>query len=164
MNDGGIVIVFTLPLFYVSIKEIGVVGSDMYTWGIKYFHKCWSESLAKRRLCFGRTGVINCTPLSALSFWVSLFPGMHGYNICHMGRKTPHFEETGFIWGHPEALGLNLLEGRRYLAPMEEFSLSTPGFFTFAGSELQQGNWALRWGGTHPVGWKRGPDYPPGRG
>ena len=68
MNYGGIVIVFTLPLFYVSIKEIGVVGSDMYTWGIKDFQKCWLGSLAKRRLCLGPAGVINCTPLSALSF------------------------------------------------------------------------------------------------
>ena len=40
MNDGVIVIVFTRPLFYVNLKEIGVVGSDMYTWGIKDFHKC----------------------------------------------------------------------------------------------------------------------------
>ena len=52
----------------------------MYTWGIKDFHKCWSGSLAKRRLCLEPAGVINCTPLSALSFWVSLFPGTRGYN------------------------------------------------------------------------------------
>jgi len=44
-------------LVYVSLKEFGVVGSDMYTWGIKDFHKCWSGSLAKKetlpwaRLC-----------------------------------------------------------------------------------------------------------------
>ena len=68
MKDGGIVIVFTLPLFYVSLKEIGVVGSDTYTWGMKDFHKCWSGSLAKRRLCLGPAGVINCNPLFALSF------------------------------------------------------------------------------------------------
>ena len=68
MNDGAIVIVFILPSFYVSLKEIGVVGSDTYTWGIKDFHKCWSGSLAKRRLCLGPAGVINYTPLSALSF------------------------------------------------------------------------------------------------
>ena len=80
MNDGVIVIVFTLPLFYVSLKEIGLVGSGTYTWGIKDFHKCWSGSLAERRLCLGPAGVINCTPPSALSFWVSLFPGMRGYN------------------------------------------------------------------------------------
>ena len=81
MNDGVTVIVFTLPLFYVSLKEIGVVGSDTYTQGIKDFHKCWSGSLAKRRLCLGPAGVIDCTPLSSLSFWVSFFPRMHGYNI-----------------------------------------------------------------------------------
>ena len=36
MNDGVIRIVFSLV--YVSLKEFGVVGSDMYTWGIKDFH------------------------------------------------------------------------------------------------------------------------------
>ena len=34
-------IVFTLPLFYVSLEDIGAVGSETYTWGIKDFHKCW---------------------------------------------------------------------------------------------------------------------------
>ena len=67
MNDEVIGIVFTLPVT-VSLKESGVVGSDTYTWGIKDFHKCWSGSLAKKRLCLGPAGVINCTPLSALSF------------------------------------------------------------------------------------------------
>ena len=66
MNDGVVGIVFSLV--FVSLKEFGVVGSDTYTWGIKDFHKCWSGSLAKRRLCLGPAGVINCTPLSALSF------------------------------------------------------------------------------------------------
>ena len=65
MNDGVIGIV--LSLVYISLKESGVVGSDIYTWGIKDFHKCWSGSLAKRRLP-GARGVINCAPLSALSF------------------------------------------------------------------------------------------------
>ena len=64
----------------VSLKEFGVVGSDTYTWGIKDFHKCWSGSLAKSRLCLGPAGIINCFSLSALSFWVSLFPGTCGYN------------------------------------------------------------------------------------
>ena len=36
MNYGGIVIVFTLPLFYVSLKEFGVVGSDVHM-GYKRF-------------------------------------------------------------------------------------------------------------------------------
>ena len=66
MNDGVIGIVFSLV--YVSLKEFGVVGSDMYTWGIKDFHKSWSGSLGKRRLCLGPAGAINCNPLSVLSF------------------------------------------------------------------------------------------------
>ena len=66
MNDGVIGIVFSL--IYVSLKEFVVVGSDTCTWGIKDFHKCWWGSLAKRRLCLGPAGIINCTPLSALSF------------------------------------------------------------------------------------------------
>ena len=35
---------------------------------------------------------------------------------------------------------LNLLEGGRRLAPLEEFSLSKPRFFALAGSERQQGS------------------------
>ena len=35
MNDGVIGVVFSLV--YVSLKELGVVGSDTYTWGIKIF-------------------------------------------------------------------------------------------------------------------------------
>ena len=66
MNDGVIGIVFSLV--DVSLKEFGVVDSDPCTWGIKDFHKSWSGSLAKRRLFLGPAGVINCTPLSALSF------------------------------------------------------------------------------------------------
>ena len=74
-------------LVYVSLKEFGVVGSDTCTWGIKDFHKCWLGSLAKRRLCLGPADVINCTPLSALSFWVSLFRGTRGYNISIRGPQ-----------------------------------------------------------------------------
>ena len=54
MNDGVIRIVFSLV--YVSLKEFGVVDSDMYTWSIKDFHKCWLGSLAERRLCLGPAG------------------------------------------------------------------------------------------------------------
>lgn len=66
MNDGVIGIVFSLV--YESLKDFGVVGSDMYTWGMKDFHRCWSGSSPKRRLCLGPADVIDCTPLSALSF------------------------------------------------------------------------------------------------
>ena len=66
MTEGVTGIVFSLV--YVSLKEFGVVGLDTYSRDIKDFHKRWSGSLAKRRLCLGPAGVINCTPLSALSF------------------------------------------------------------------------------------------------
>ena len=77
MNDEVIGVVFSLV--DVSLKEFGVVGSDMYTWGIKDFHKCWSGSLAKRRLCLGPTGVINCSTICIVL--LSLFPGTRGYNM-----------------------------------------------------------------------------------
>ena len=44
-------------------------------------------------------------------------------------RRQVSFEAT------PRLCGLNLLEGGRHLAPLEEFSLSTPGFFALAGSK-----------------------------
>ena len=69
-----------LHLPFLCLKEFGVVGLDTYTRGIKDLHKCWTGSLAKRRLCLGPAGVVNCTSLSALSFWVSLFPGKRGWN------------------------------------------------------------------------------------
>ena len=55
--------------------------------------------MAKRRLCLGPTGVINCTPLSILSFWVSLFPRMHGYNrITGRVSRVSQFGSKSF-WG-----------------------------------------------------------------
>ena len=69
------------PWFMLSLKEFGVVGSDTSTWGIKDFHKCWSGSLAKRRLCLGPAGVINCTPLSALSFFFLIEKNFHKKNL-----------------------------------------------------------------------------------
>ena len=48
-------------------------------------------------------------------------------------RRQVSFEAT------PRLCDLNLLERGRRLAPLEEFSLSNPSFFTLAGSEQQQG-------------------------
>ena len=42
-----------------SFREFGEVGLGMYTQGISGFHKNWSGSLAKRRLCLGPTDIIN---------------------------------------------------------------------------------------------------------
>ena len=72
-----------------------MVGLDTYTWGIKEFHKCWSGSLAKRRLCLGPAGVINCTPLSAPSSEgvcspesVAITPGLGYRSLVQLGSSV----------------------------------------------------------------------------
>ena len=65
--------IFLFPLFRL-------VSGKLVHLGYASFRKNWSGSLAKRRLCLVSASVINCTPISALSFRVSLFPGTHGYN------------------------------------------------------------------------------------
>ena len=50
-------------------------------------------SLAKRRLCLGPTGAINCTPLSALYFLLSLFSGMRG---CNGDSGAPEHKDSVF--------------------------------------------------------------------
>ena len=113
------------PTFvYVSLKGIGVVGLDTYTWGIKDFHKCWLGSLAKRRLCLGPASITNYTPLSALSLWVSLFPRERGYNSL-TGR-----------WGHGSVDHLAL----------NSSSLSFFGWYVVA-----WGAWVLEWKRTHRI-------------
>ena len=100
-----------LPLFdCAGFKEFGEMGLNTYTKGIKDFHRSWSGSLAKRRLCLGPAGVINCTPLSTLSFWVGLFPRTHGYNkvmrwsphewdSCFYERATQTRHSASTVWG-----------------------------------------------------------------
>ena len=67
MNHGLTDCIFLFPLFRL------VSGNLIHLGYIRFSQKLvWS--LAKRRLCLGPAGVINCTPLSTLSFWVSLFP------------------------------------------------------------------------------------------
>ena len=50
----------------------------------------------------------------------------------------------------PRLCVINLLEWGRHLAPLEEFSLSTPGFFILAGSE-QGSKGTERSGGEKPT-------------
>ena len=52
--------IFLFPLFRL-------VSGKLVHLGYTGFRKNWSGSLAKRRLCLVSAGVINCTPLSALS-------------------------------------------------------------------------------------------------
>ena len=55
-------------IFPSRLEKFGDVGLGMYTSGIKgHRHKDQSRSLAKEET-LGPSGVINCTPLSTLSF------------------------------------------------------------------------------------------------
>ena len=68
MNHGLTFIVSFFSFAETSFREFREVVWACTVRVYKVFHKNWSGSLAKRRLCLGPTGVINCTPLSALSF------------------------------------------------------------------------------------------------
>ena len=86
MNHG-LMLHLSFPLFWLVSGNLG-----RWVWACtlrvyKVFTKNWSGSLAKRRLCLGPVSVIDCTPLSALSFWVSLFPRMRGYNSGTEGQE-----------------------------------------------------------------------------
>ena len=90
MNDGVIGIVFSLV--YVSLKEFGVVGSDTNTWGIKDFHKCWSGSLAKRRLPSAR----RCNKLHSTIFIV-LLSDFVSWNVWLQQCHGPNYVPLKFI-------------------------------------------------------------------
>ena len=62
-------------------KEFGDVGLSSTLKVYKVFTKVGQGPWLKRRLCLRPPGVINSTPLSMRSFWVSLFPGAFGYNM-----------------------------------------------------------------------------------
>ena len=68
-----------LPL---TFSRLDLRNLQMYSWAVhlRYirFSQNQSGSLAKRRLCLGPASAINCTSLSGLSFWVSLFPRTRG--------------------------------------------------------------------------------------
>ena len=130
--------------WFMYLKEFGVVGSDMYTQGIKDFHKCWSGSLAKRRLCLGPVGVINCTPLSALSFWLSLFPGMHGYNTAVVVQLLSCVQLFVTPWtaAHQASLSFTISRSLLKLMPLSRWChlshpLSSPSPPTFNLSQHQ---------------------------
>ena len=65
----------------------------MYTWGIKDSHKRWSGSLAKRRLCLGPTGVINCTPLKKKKMFVRALGRTDKRSM-----QTTLFLQINFYW------------------------------------------------------------------
>ena len=69
----------------LTLSRLGLRNLGMGAWGhtlkvYKVFTKIGRGPWLRRKLCLGPAGVINCTPLSTLSFWVSLFPRAFGYN------------------------------------------------------------------------------------
>ena len=55
----------------------------------KVFQKNWSGSLAKRRLCLGPAGVINCTPLSICIVLLSEFVSQNAW-LQHYDCKSKY--------------------------------------------------------------------------
>ena len=68
MNNGLTLMVSFFSFVQTSFREFGEVGLARTLRVYKVFRKNWLGSLAKRRLCLGPADVMNCTPLSALSF------------------------------------------------------------------------------------------------
>ena len=71
-----------LPL---TFSRLGLRKLGMGAWACtlkvyKVFTKVGRGPWLKRKLFLGPAGVINCTPLSMLSFWLSFFPRAFGYN------------------------------------------------------------------------------------
>ena len=88
-----------LPLTFsrLGLRNFGV-GSWAHTLKVyKVFTKVGQGPWLKRKRCLGPAGVINCTPLYALSFWVSLFPGVFGYNNIFLPFYTVHGVLTACI-------------------------------------------------------------------
>ena len=67
-NLGCNLIVSPFNTFQARFKEFGDVGLSSTLKVYKVFIKVSQGSWLKRKLCLGPVGVINCTPLSALSF------------------------------------------------------------------------------------------------
>ena len=85
-----------LPLTFsrLGLRNFGV-GSWAHTLKVyKVFTKVGQGPWLKRKRCFGPASVIHCTPLSTLSFWVSLLPRAFGYNKTRESFWTFVFTEA----------------------------------------------------------------------
>ena len=87
---------------------------------------------------------------------MSLFPRTHGTTFGALAGKLLTLRRQVPFGTNPRPRSLNLLEGGRRLTLLEGFCFSMPGPFTLAGSGRQQGNGALRRGGTHVEGGRGG--------
>ena len=88
-----------------------------------------------------------------------MFPKGFGYNIWCIGWETPHFEETSPVWGHTKALWLRYSRGGKVPRPSGKILFLDAWTFQVKwpvddsrGIELSAKE------GSHPAGWKRGPD------
>ena len=101
MNHGCNLIVSPFNIFQARLKEFGDVDLSSTLKVYKVFTKVGWGPWLKRKLCLWPAYVINCTPLSTLSFWVSLFPGAFGYNTsCHLRERKNvwHLPLISPIW------------------------------------------------------------------
>ena len=80
MNHGCNLIVSPFNSFQARFKDFGDVGLSSTLKVYKVFTKAGWGPWLNRKLCLGPASVINCTPLSTLSFWASLFPRAFGYS------------------------------------------------------------------------------------
>ena len=80
MNHACNLIVSPFDIFQARFKEFGDVGLSSTLKVYKVFTKAGWGPWLNRKLCLGPASVINCTPLSTLSFWASLFPRAFGYS------------------------------------------------------------------------------------
>ena len=67
-NHGCNLIVSPFNTFQARFKEFGGVGLSSTRKVYKVFTKVGRGPWLKRKVCLGPMGVINCTPLSTLSF------------------------------------------------------------------------------------------------
>ena len=98
-NIGSWVWVCTLSLYKLFTKKLG--------------------SLAKRRPRLGPVGVINCTPLSTLTFWVSLFPRTHGFNRSRWCLHRDPWESERQVYQRSEDVE-GVVWGKLHETPMPE--------------------------------------------
>ena len=80
MNHGCNLIVSPFNTFQARFKESGDAGLSSTIKVYKIFTRVGRDPWLTRKLCLRPSSVTNCTPLSMLFFWVSLFPRAFGYN------------------------------------------------------------------------------------
>ena len=131
MNPGCNLIASPFNTSQARFKEFGDVSLSGTIKVYKVFTKVgWGPGL-KRKLCLGPTGVINCTSLSTLSFWMSFFPGAFGYNILASSPlNTPRLKTCLSSWQPPtswDSCCKSIMDSRWDRASSLDFSIHNQG-------------------------------------